>query len=154
MDTHINNISLKDHDHFIKQKNNAIEIFDCIRKINTPKKRLETIENKFNYVKLFSHLGVQGLVGLLEIKKNKQPVVFKVSVEDDKCIENEFNVLESLNSIRSFCPHFVGSYHMVELPICRAYLIDNSKDYEDESDSSEEESESSEEEESESSEEI
>ena len=145
MESYVNNISLKDHDHFIKQKNNSIEIFNCIKKINTPKKRLETIENKFNYVKLFSHLGVQGLVGLLEIKKNKQQVVFKVSVEDDKCIENEFNVLETLNSIRSFCPHFIGSYNMVELPICRAYLIDNSQDYDDESESSEEDtSESSE----------
>ena len=135
MDAHVNAISLKDHDHFIKQKNNTVELFKSILKINTPKKRLETIESKFNYIKLFSHLGVQGLVGLLEIKKNKQQVVFKVSVDDDKCIENEYSTLEALNSIRSFCPHFVGSYHMVELPICRAYLIDNSREYSDEDES-------------------
>jgi hypothetical protein len=139
MDAHVNTIFLKDHDNFIKQKNNTIELFKGLHKINTPKKRLETIENKFNYIKLFSHLGVQGLVGLLEIKKNKQQVVFKVSVEDDKCIENEYSTLETLNSIRSFCPHFVGSYHMIELPICRAYLIDNSREYSDEDESDDEE---------------
>lgn len=122
-----------DHSYFLKRRKEVIEPFESIKKINNPKKKLENLSNKVNYVKLFSHLGVQGLVGLLENKKNKTPFVFKVGADVDKCIEHEYSVLEALNTIRPFCPSFVGSYGMYELPVCKEYIYEQARIYEDES---------------------
>ena len=118
----------KTHTQYIEQRKEVSDIIQSIKKINTPSKKLNLLSNKLPYVKLFSKLGVQGLVGLLEVKKSKLPVVFKVSAIDDKCIDLEYAVLEALQTIRSFCPHFMGVYHLAELPVSKGFILDNIQD--------------------------
>jgi hypothetical protein len=119
---------------FLKNKKEVCETLGNVKQLASAKRKMETLDKKINYVKLFSRQGVQGLVGLLEIKKNKLPVVFKVSVELDKSVEHENSVLEALNEIKSFCPHFISSYGMYELPVCRSFIIENKDDSDDEED--------------------
>ena len=119
---------------FLKNKKEVCETLGNVKQLASAKRKMETLDKKINYVKLFSRQGVQGLVGLLEIKKNKLPVVFKVSVELDKSVEHENSVLEALNEIKSFCPHFISSYGMYELPICRNFIVENKDDSDDEED--------------------
>jgi hypothetical protein len=130
------------HNQFLKNKKEVCEVLQSIKSLSSAKRKMEALSKKFNYIRLFSKQGVQGLTGELEIKKNKLPVVFKVSVELDKSVEHENSVLEALSSIKSFCPNFIGVYNMLELPVSRTYILDN-KDDEDyySTDVSEEESE-------------
>ena len=118
----------KTHTQYIEQRKEVSDIIQSIKKVNTPSKKLNLLSNKLPYVKLFSKLGVQGLVGLLEVKKSKLPVVFKVSAIDDKCIDLEYSVLEALQTIRPFCPHFMGVYHLAELPVSKGFILDNIQD--------------------------
>jgi hypothetical protein len=134
------------YNQFLKEKKEVCEVLQSIKTLSSAKRKMEALSKKFNYIRLFSKQGVQGLAGHLEIKKNKLPVVFKVSVELDKSIEHENSVLEALSTIKSFCPNFIGVYNMIELPISRTYILDN-KDEDDDyySSSSESDSEESEE---------
>ena len=118
----------KSHTQYLEQRKEVSDIIQSIKKINTPSKKLNLLSSKLPYVKLFSKLGVQGLVGLLEVKKSKLPVVFKVSAIDDKCIDLEYSVLEALQTIRPFCPHFMGVYHLSELPVSKGFILDNIDD--------------------------
>jgi len=117
---------------FLKNKKEVCETLNNAKQLASAKRKMETLDKKINYVKLFSKQGVQGLVGLLEIKKNKLPVVFKVSVELDKSVEHENSVLEALSEIKSFCPHFMNSYGIYELPVCRSFILENKDDSDDE----------------------
>jgi hypothetical protein len=134
MDTNLN------HSQFLQTKKEVCELLNSVKTLSSAKRKMETLSKKLNYVQLFSKQGVQGLAGHLEIKKNKIPFVFKVSVELDKSIEHENSVLESLNSIKSFCPNFIGVYGMQELPVSRMFILENKDDSEYEDDSDEEES--------------
>ena len=146
MDTNLN------YSQFTQTKKQINELLNSIKTLNSPKRKMEALTKKINYIRLFSKQGVQGLAGHLEVKKTKTPFVFKVSVELDKSIEHENSVLESLNTIKPFCPNFIGVYSMQELPISRLFILENKEDsdYEDESEEDESEEDDSEEEYSES----
>ena len=65
--------------------------------------------------------GKQGLVGYLIDKKNKQKCVYKISQYLDFVIDQEYNVMKDLNTLRDFCPHFVKTYGKFRLPITSNY---------------------------------
>jgi hypothetical protein len=108
---------------FNKLKKEIQHYFHFLNSTQHTPKILDKIRSKFNYLKTFKTKGVQGITGILTCKGLKDyPIVFKVSVEIDKSVEHEFSIMNSLNDIRLFCPHFVGSLGMFKLPISRTYV--------------------------------
>jgi hypothetical protein len=117
------------------------EIEKFIKHLNTLSlvKRMKEISKQMEYVQVFDTKGVQGLTGILNFKKTKEQVVFKVSFDIDFSLEHEYKILERINVIKQFCPHFVGTFGMTCLPISNKFISDNCQDSDYESDSSENE---------------
>lgn len=100
-------------------------------------KRLETVDydekirivNQYlEYIRSFTSKGVQGIVGLVKpIDDTNEPMVFKTSVDMNKTVEHEFLILEDLNSIRTYCPHFVRSIGMINIPVSIEFIFDSYK---------------------------
>ena len=114
-----------------KIKSDIIRCFHFMKDTKDVSKVLSKLSNKFNYIKTFKHQGVQGLTGILTANNptfKNLPLVFKLSIEIDKVIEHESSVIEDLNRIREFCPHFVSSFTTVQLPISRTYIYTHTLD--------------------------
>lgn len=62
---------------------------------------------------IFSKLGKQGIVGIMETDE-KMSMVFKISQDINYVIEHEYLIMQSLNSLNSFCPHFCKSIGLIE----------------------------------------
>jgi len=115
---------------------------------NHPSRKLEIMRKEFRFIKTFETNGVQGIVGLLEHRQTGEQVIFKLSVEIDRSIEHENQVTLDLNTLKEFCPNFVGNLGCVELPISRTFIyINTPEDSDIESDESEEDINSEDEEE-------
>lgn len=112
------------------------EIEKFIKSLNSLSlsKRMKEIAKQMEYVSVFDTKGVQGLTGILNFKKTKDQVVFKVSFDIDFSLEHEFDVLNRINTIRTFCPHFVGTYGMSCLPISNKFISSHCQDSDDEED--------------------
>lgn len=83
------------------------------------------IKKDMDFVRTFTTKGVQGVVGFVKLLQNNSPLVFKTSLDINRSIEHEFRVLESLNDMRKYCPHFVRSIGMMELPISSDFIFDS-----------------------------
>lgn len=89
------------------------------------------------FVKVFPVRGMQGITGVLKLKPNNEKIVFKVALQLDRSIEHENMITKELNSLRPFCPHFVGNIGMLEIPLSNEFIADpdehslfkNSDDY-------------------------
>jgi hypothetical protein len=57
----------------------------------------------------FKNPGKQGMAGIL-ISKTKSKYVFKISQYINYLVEHEYSVLNGLNNISNFCPHFCKGY--------------------------------------------
>jgi hypothetical protein len=61
--------------------------------------------------KVFPRTGKQGIIGSLSLNsKNKEDIIYKISQNFDFVIEQENIVLQGLNSIRHYCPHFCKGF--------------------------------------------
>ena len=58
------------------------------------------------YKCLFAKPGKQGVVGILQTVFDKKPIVFKMSQQIDYLAIHESVIMEGLNEMGSFCPHF------------------------------------------------
>lgn len=104
-----------------RQRNKIQEISEIIK--NTVyDDRLSVIKRHLKFVRSFGSRGVQGIVGTVELCDSSTPVVFKTSVDINRTVEHEYKILEYLNNIREYCPHFVRSLGMIELPISREFI--------------------------------
>jgi hypothetical protein len=117
--------------------------------------KTSNIKKYLEFVRSFATKGVQGIVGFVKILENNLPLVFKTSLDINRSIEHEYQVLEELNDMRKYCPHFVRSVGMIEIPIASKFIknpYDNSlfinekesgkdEDEEDEEDEDEEDEE-------------
>lgn len=65
--------------------------------------------------------GKQGLVGLLNDTETQEKYVYKISQYLDFVIDQEYNVMKDLNTLRDFCPHFVKSLTKVRVPVTANY---------------------------------
>ena len=65
--------------------------------------------------------GKQGLVGYLKNKDTGHRYVYKISQYLDYVIQQEYNVLKDLNTLRDYCPHFVKVFKKFHLPITANY---------------------------------
>ena len=72
------------------------------------------IESWLKYKSLFENQGKQGIVGIMETLNGGNEIVFKISQDINYTTEHEFSVMESLNKISSYCPHFCKSVGMLE----------------------------------------
>lgn len=87
--------------------------------------KIKKAGQSFEFVRVFSTKGVQGVVGFLRCKKNKQIVVFKTSLDVNRTTEHEYTIMESLNPLRPYCPHFVRSYGMLNIPISTDFIFES-----------------------------
>ena len=117
-----------------------------------PKKtKLQQLEKLFPFARCFSVKGVQGIAGLLRYQSDVQPtdkvskakpkkptksnikqkektnevglpVVFKIGSDVNLCIEHERDVLQSLNTIRDWCPHYVGYLGYLVVPVANDFI--------------------------------
>ena len=67
-----------------------------------------------DYESLFAKPGKQGVVGILKTKKDGKECVFKLSQEIDNLVIHEYTVMEGLNEMMAYCPHFCKSLGLVE----------------------------------------
>ena len=71
-----------------------------------------------NYESTLKKLGKQGIVGFLNPTINKdQKIFFKYSQYNDNLIQHESTILEGLNEISNFCPHFCKSFGTIKCKI-------------------------------------
>jgi hypothetical protein len=69
---------------------------------------------------LFNKPGKQGIVGLFRLTKDKDKsrrMVFKMSQYINYLTEHEFTVMNGLNDISSFCPHFCKTLGTIECKV-------------------------------------
>ena len=83
--------------------------------------RAREVRKHIKFIRSFCSLGVQGIAGLLEISGN--PVVFKVSCDINRSVEHEHLILENMNDMRKYNPHFVRTLGMLELPVSSEFMM-------------------------------
>lgn len=66
------------------------------------------------FKEIFGKPGKQGVVGLLNVKGTKLKVIFKLSQNIDYLAQHEFNIMNGLNELSSYCPHFCKSICLIE----------------------------------------
>lgn len=78
-------------------------------------------ENKDNewsdwleFHELFGKPGKQGVVGLMKVKGTDRLVVFKLSQNIDYLTLHEYNIMNGLNDLSSYCPHFCKSVCLLD----------------------------------------
>ena len=84
------------------------------------KKVLSSLPSFLQYGGPLLKKGKQGLVGYVE-KEDGQQFVYKISQYLDFMTEQEYNVMNDLNTIRDYCPHFVKLIGKVRIPITSNY---------------------------------
>jgi hypothetical protein len=98
-------------------RNEINEIID-IYEDNKDKNWKEWLE----YEETFDKPGKQGLVGVLKIKNTEYNCIFKISQYLNYLVEHEYSVMNSLNDISRYCPHFcqcIGKIKCILDPKCR-----------------------------------
>jgi hypothetical protein len=61
------------------------------------------------YQGLFGKPGKQGVAGIMKVKGTDLSVAFKISQQIDNLAQHEYTVMNGLNELASFCPHFCKS---------------------------------------------
>ena len=76
----------------------------------------------FKFVKKFKNQGKQGIVGILQHRVHKNVYcIYKTSQIINYLPKHEYNIMEGLNTVRQFCPHFCGSYKLIEMNVNKDY---------------------------------
>lgn len=76
----------------------------------------KNFEEWLEFDKIFNKPGKQGFVGTLKTKNNKK-IVFKISQYINYLVYHELTIMEGLNEISKFCPHFCKSYGSINCEI-------------------------------------
>lgn len=74
-----------------------------------------------DFIKVLDKPGKQGVVGLFRIKDTKYEVIFKLSQYINYLSLHEAGVMEGLNEISKYCPHFCKSIGIVNCEIDAKY---------------------------------
>ena len=78
----------------------------------------------------FPRTGKQGILGLLNNTENNKKYVYKISQYLNFIVDQEHAVMEGLNEIREFCPHFCKTYGKFKTLVNENYRTeDNPFDY-------------------------
>ena len=80
----------------------------------------------------FPRTGKQGVLGLLNNTENNKKYVYKISQYLNFIVDQEHAVMEGLNEIRDFCPHFCKTYGKFKILVSENYRTeDNPFDYDE-----------------------
>lgn len=111
---------------FSKHKNIISNLNNNLKNISYSKK-LNYISKNIEFIRCFSSSGVQGIVGTVLLKDNKQnkEIIFKTSKTINNSVEHEYEILKHLESLRKYCPHFVRPIGMIEIPISTKFINDS-----------------------------
>ena len=85
-------------------------------------KKLQKLENLLPWKETFKSKGYNGLAGKLQLKSGGVPIVYKIGLNPDFMMQNESEILEGLNELRDFCPHFMGLLGWIEMPVSHTYV--------------------------------
>uniref|UniRef100_A0A6C0KER4 Protein kinase domain-containing protein n=1 Tax=viral metagenome TaxID=1070528 RepID=A0A6C0KER4_9ZZZZ len=78
----------------------------------------------------FPRSGKQGVLGLLKNNETGKKFVYKISQYLNFTIPQEYAVMEGLNTIREFCPHFCKAYGKFRVPVISTFrTADNPFEY-------------------------
>jgi len=92
------------------------------------KDKLKTMRSLCQYLTTFGTDSVQGTAGIIQLKNDAtNKVVFKVSNCVDFSIEHESIVLDQINKIANYCPHFMYKFAELDLPISSNYFTKEGK---------------------------
>lgn len=133
----VDNSSFLNKDLFLALENTIKECSSSLVPETKRRKTFKRLEKFLEFVKVFPVRGMQGITGTLKLKPNNQNIVFKVALQLDRSIEHENMITKKLNSLRPFCPHFVGNLGMLDIPLSNEFisepdersLFHNSDDY-------------------------
>ena len=79
----------------------------------------------------FPKSGKQGILGLLSNVDNNKKYVYKISQYLNFLADQEFSVMDGLNDIREFCPHFCKTYGKFKTNVVQEFrTMDNPFDVE------------------------
>jgi hypothetical protein len=119
--------NIEEHINIIKNINNNL------KKNNYKNEEYEDVVEYLNYklqfIRVFSTKGVQGIVGFIKFLDSKSFNVFKISVDINRSIEHEYEILKSLNSLRKFMPNFLTTLGMIEMPITNDFIKNPGRNY-------------------------
>lgn len=80
----------------------------------------------FHFVKKFKNQGKQGIVGILKHKTHPELYcIYKTSQIINYLPMHEHKIMSGLNNIRTFCPHFCGTYKLIEHSVDKDYKKKN-----------------------------
>ena len=101
------------------QLNECTDICDIVEKYN------KNIKNKWDlwleHKSRFNKSGKQGIIGLLKFKENESEVIYKISQYINYLVQHEHCVMNGLNDISEYCPHFCKSVGIISCDIDPQY---------------------------------
>jgi hypothetical protein len=121
----MNKYSKKEKENFNIDSNNSNDKLSYLQLLNIYNNNKFIIWHEWlNYYCTFPKPGKQGIVGLLKLKNqigknecNNGEYIFKISQYINYLAEHENLIMTSLNSLRSYCPHFCKSYGLISCEI-------------------------------------
>jgi hypothetical protein len=66
------------------------------------------------YQGLFGKPGKQGVAGIMKVKGTDLTLAFKISQQIDNLAQHEYTIMNGLNELASFCPHFCKSVALID----------------------------------------
>jgi len=75
-----------------------------------------------NYIRVFNSRGVYGLVGISQIQNNK--FIFKIGNDINRNLIHENIILNNLNLLKKYCPHFVYCFDKKFLKINEDFIYE------------------------------
>lgn len=85
------------------------EIIEELQNIMGSQEKFDFLPEEVVSIESFSKNGKQGVVGLMKLKSGKK-CVWKISQHLNYIVNQENAILESLNEMREYCPHFVRGF--------------------------------------------
>jgi hypothetical protein len=108
-----------DHGSFKSLCANVSAALDGVKAL-PPGKKNAKLANLFPFKGTFDTKGYNGLAGRVEFKRF--PLVYKIGLNPNYTIQNEGEILEKLNSIRGYCPNFLGCVGSAEVLVSQTYI--------------------------------
>ncbi len=85
-----------------------------------------TTINDIEYDRVFLNHGEHGIVGFVYLQNNKKrrKVVFKLSNRVNRTVEHESTILNGLNVLKNYCPHFVYHFGNKTINVSEDFIYD------------------------------
>lgn len=112
---------------FNKETENDIEFFN-----ENLKEKYKTLPDFLEFHSSFPRSGKQGVLGLLTNVENKKKYVYKISQYLNFVVDQEHSVMEGLNNLREYCPHYCKTLGKFKINLNEQYRSeDNPFDYDE-----------------------